>query len=165
MRVDIHPEEYCVLNSTNKDVVDLSIIDLKYCYSLLEQFNIKNKTLILHVGGSTFGKKQGLARFINNYKKLPKQIQEAIAVENDDKIYNIDDYASCICELFYNAVKDDDLDKVIKISYNVGEWGDYKGEEAREQFEDAMQQWVEENPYKAERIDDYFRKHRDVIPK
>ena len=81
------------------------------------------------------------------------------------KIYNIDDYASCICELFYNAVKDDDLDKVIKISYNVGEWGDYKGEEAREQFEDAMQQWVEENPYKAERIDDYFRKHRDVIPK
>ena len=91
MRVDIHPEEYCVLNSANKDVVYSSIIDLKYCYSLLEQFNIKNKTLILHVGGSTFGKKQGLARFINNYKKLPKQIQEAIAVENDDKIYNIDD--------------------------------------------------------------------------
>lgn len=81
------------------------------------------------------------------------------------KIYNIDDYASCICELFYDAVKDDDLDKVIKISYNVGEWGDDKGEEAREQFEDAMQQWAEENPYKAERIDDYFRKHRDVIPK
>lgn len=81
------------------------------------------------------------------------------------KIYNIDDYASCICELFYDAVKDDDLDKVIKISYNVGEWGDDKGEEEREQFEDAMQQWVEENPYKAERIDDYFRKHRDVIPK
>lgn len=91
IRVDIHLEEYCVLNSTNKEVVESSITDLKYCYSLLEQFNIKTKTLILHIGGSTFGKKQGLSRFINNFKKLPEEIRKTIAIENDDKIYNIDD--------------------------------------------------------------------------
>lgn len=82
-----------------------------------------------------------------------------------EKVYNHDDYASRICELFYDAIKDDNLDKVIKISYNIGEWGDDKSKEEREQFENAMKQWADENPYKAERIEDYFRKHRDVIPK
>jgi len=91
MRVDIHPEEYCVLNSTNKEVVERSITDLKYCYYLLEELKIKNKTLILHIGSSTFGKKQGLSRFVNNYNKLPEEIKNSIAIENDDKIYNIDD--------------------------------------------------------------------------
>ena len=92
-------------------------------------------------------------------------ISTSVKLHIYEMVYNPDNLASHICELFYDAVKDDDLDKVIKISYNVGEWGDDKGEEEREQFEDAMQQWAEENPYKAERIDDYFRKHRDVIPK
>lgn len=91
IRIDIHPEEYCVLNSTNKEVVDSSIRDLIYCYTLLKELDIKDKILILHIGSSTFGKKQGLARFINNYKKLPIEIQKSIAVENDDKTYNIDD--------------------------------------------------------------------------
>lgn len=67
--------------------------------------------------------------------------------------------------MMYNQVKSDNLDNVISITYSIGEWGDNKGEEERERFEDAMQQWVEENPYKAERIEDYFRKHRDEIPK
>ena len=67
--------------------------------------------------------------------------------------------------MIYTQIKQDNLDNVITISYNIGEWGDDKSKEEREQFENAMQQWVDENPYKAERIEDYFRKHRDVIPK
>lgn len=69
------------------------------------------------------------------------------------------------CEMIYTQIKQDNLDNVITISYNIGEWGDDKSKEEREQFENAMQQWADENPYKAERIEDYFRKHRDVIPK
>jgi hypothetical protein len=67
--------------------------------------------------------------------------------------------------MIYTQIKQDNLDNVITISYNIGEWGDDKSKEEREQFENAMQQWADENPYKAERIEDYFRKHRDVIPK
>lgn len=56
-------------------------------------------------------------------------------------------------------------DNVISITYSIGEWGDDKSAAEREQFEHYMQQWADDNPYKAERIEDYHRKHRDEIPK
>ena len=52
---------------------------------------IKNKILVLHIGGNTFGKKNSISRFINNFNTLSKDIQESIAIENDDKIFNIRD--------------------------------------------------------------------------
>lgn len=91
MRVDLHPDQFCVLNSTNKDVVKNSIEILKYHYNILNKLKIKNKVLVLHVGSSAFGKSNSLTRFINNYMTLPKSIRDTIVVENDDKVFNIKD--------------------------------------------------------------------------
>ncbi len=91
MRVDFHPSEYCVLNSTRSEVVQNSIDILEYHYRLLEQFGIDDKVLVLHVGSNQFGKKQSISRFINNFRKLPKYLQNVIAIENDDKIFNVED--------------------------------------------------------------------------
>lgn len=91
IRVDIHLDEYCVINSTNKEVIENSYRILEYCYNLLDEFKIKDKVLILHIGSSTFGKEQGLRRFINSYNKLPKKIRQSIAIENDDKVYTVED--------------------------------------------------------------------------
>lgn len=91
MRIDMHPGQYCVLNSTKKEVVESSIDILKYHYSLLKALKIENKILILHIGSNVFGKDNSISRFINNFKKLPKYLQGIIAIENDDKIFNIED--------------------------------------------------------------------------
>lgn len=91
MRVDFHPGEYCVINSTKKKVVDGSIEILKYHYNLLKYLKIKNPILVIHVGSMEFGKEKSLTRFINNFKKLPKKIQKVIAIENDDKSFTIED--------------------------------------------------------------------------
>ena len=91
MRVDFHPDQFCVLNSTKKEVVDNSIRILKYHYNLLEALGIKEKILVLHVGSSVFGKDNSIKRFINNFNKLPDHLKKCIAIENDDKIYNIKD--------------------------------------------------------------------------
>ena len=91
MRIDMHPSNYCVLNSTRKEVVEGSIEIIKYHYNLLNKMNIKDKLIILHIGSSVFGKKASLTRFINNFKKLPLHLQEIIAIENDDKVFNIED--------------------------------------------------------------------------
>lgn len=91
MRVDLHPDQFCVLNSTNKDVVKNSIEILKYHYNILNKLKIKNKVLVLHVGSNAFGKSNSLTRFINNYMALPKSIRDTIVVENDDKVFNIKD--------------------------------------------------------------------------
>lgn len=91
IRIDSHPDQFCVLNSTKKEIVESSINILKYHYNILNALNIDNKIIILHIGSSVLGKDNSIKRFINNFNKLPEYLQECIALENDDKIYNIED--------------------------------------------------------------------------
>lgn len=91
LRVDFHPDQYTVLNSTKVEVIENTRRSLEYQYRLLDYLEVEQKLLLLHIGSSTFGKKQSIARFINQFKKLPSYIQECIAVENDDKIFTVED--------------------------------------------------------------------------
>lgn len=100
MRVDFHPDQYCILNSVKEDIVYNSIKILEYHYKLLDALGVNDKVLILHVGSSTFGKDNSIKRFINSYNKLPLSLKKCIAIENDDKVFNVSD--------------------VIKISNNTG---------------------------------------------
>ena len=97
LRVDLHPDQFCILNSTKKEIIENSINILKYHYNILNSLNIKNKIIILHIGSSVFGKENSIKRFISNFNKLPLHIQKCIALENDDKIYNILDCLN-LCE-------------------------------------------------------------------
>lgn len=91
MRVDFHPSEYCIINSTRKEVVEASLEILKYHYRLLTYLKINNPLLVLHIGSKEFGKEKSITRFVHNFYKLPKEIQEVVAIENDDKSYTIED--------------------------------------------------------------------------
>ena len=55
IRVDVHPDQFAVLNSTKKDVIDSTKQILIYHYNILQALGIKNKIIILHIGGNTFG--------------------------------------------------------------------------------------------------------------
>lgn len=90
MRVDIHLDQFCVLNSTNKDVIDSTINIIKFYKNMLDMMNIKTY-MIMHVGSSVFGKEKSIERFVKNFNKLDKEIKNMIILENDDKIYNIKD--------------------------------------------------------------------------
>ena len=91
IRIDTHPDQYTVLNSTDERIVKNTIEILKYHYNVLKALNIKNPIIIIHIGSSVFGKEASIKRFIKNFNKLPKYIRKSIAVENDDKVYNIKD--------------------------------------------------------------------------
>lgn len=91
MRVDFHPDQFAVLNSTKKEVIDNTINILEYHYNLLNSLGIVNKILVLHIGGNTFGKDNSIRRFINNFNKLPGYLRESIVIENDDKLFNVSD--------------------------------------------------------------------------
>ena len=97
MRVDMHPDQFTVLNSTKKEVIDNTLEILKYHYNILNVLNIKHKYLIVHIGSNVFGKEASISRFINNFNKLPQYLKEIITVENDDKIFNIVDTLN-LCE-------------------------------------------------------------------
>jgi len=90
LRVDIHLDPYCVLNSTNKDVVNSTINIIKFHKNMLKEMNIKTN-MIMHIGSNTFGKQNSIKRFINNFKLLDEESKKLIILENDDKIFNIKD--------------------------------------------------------------------------
>lgn len=91
IRVDTHPDQYAVLNSMDSKIVKNTVEILEYHYKIMDALGIKDKLIILHVGSSACGKKASITRFINNFNKLSDYIKKCIAVENDDKIYNIKD--------------------------------------------------------------------------
>jgi len=97
IRIDVHPDQFCVLNSTKKEIVTNSIKILNYHYNILKALNIEKKIIILHIGSSVLGKDNSIKRFINNFNKLPNYLKKCIAIENDDKIYNIEDCLE-LCE-------------------------------------------------------------------
>lgn len=88
LRVDMHPDQFCVLNSINNNTVNTSINILKNCQNMFDAMNIDSK-LVLHVGGKTNGKKESMKRFINNFNLLDDNLKKMIILENDDKVYNI----------------------------------------------------------------------------
>ena len=96
MRVDSHPDQYCVLNSTNEDVVKSSIQILKTIDQMYQAMNIQS-FMILHVGSSYPTKEEAKSRFLQNFKALPKRIQKEIILENDDRVFHALDVLE-ICE-------------------------------------------------------------------
>ena len=105
MRVDMHPDQFLVLNSTNPNVVDSTMTSLNYYYELMKKLNLKTN-IILHIGSGQEGKTEAMKRFENNFRKLPKKIKDLIAIENDDKIFNISNTLSLAKKLNIPMVLD-----------------------------------------------------------
>jgi UV DNA damage endonuclease len=92
IRVSMHPGQYTVLNSPNKDVVNRAIDDLKYHTDFLNSLGLdESSKIILHIGGVYGNKNEAIKRFINNYELLDSNIKNRLVIENDDKSYNIND--------------------------------------------------------------------------
>ena len=90
IRVDTHPDHFCILNSPNKEVINQSIQILNYHKNIFKAMKINGK-VILHIGGMYNDKNKSIERFISNFKKLKPELKKMITLENDDKTYNIKD--------------------------------------------------------------------------
>lgn len=92
MRLSMHPGQYTLLNSPNTDVVARSIKDLEYHNRILDTMKLdKSNKLILHIGGIYGYKEEAIKRFINTWKSLDSRLTDRIILENDDRLYTIED--------------------------------------------------------------------------
>lgn len=96
MRVDTHPDQFCVLNSEHEDVIKSSKRILKFIDQLYQVMNI-DSFMILHIGSGSPNKEEAKQRFIDHFKKLPKRIRDEIILENDDRTFHALDVLE-ICE-------------------------------------------------------------------
>ena len=102
IRVSFHPGQYTVLNSPISDVVERAIEDLHYHVDVLEALgtDCTNK-VILHIGGVYGDKESAIERFITTYETLEQRIKDRLIIENDDRLYTVEDvlYISKRCSI------------------------------------------------------------------
>ncbi len=90
IRVSMHPGQYTVLNSPNRDVVSRAVEDLDYHALFLNSLGVNQEhKIILHIGGVYGNKSEAIARFKTNYMDLSDSIKQRLVLENDDRSYNI----------------------------------------------------------------------------
>lgn len=95
LRLSVHPGQYTLINSPNAKVVRKAILDLRYHAKLLTLTG--GTDMILHLGGVYGDKEAAKSRFISAYGKLPADVRSYLRIENDDKLFTIDDVLE-ICE-------------------------------------------------------------------
>jgi UV DNA damage endonuclease len=92
MRISMHPDQFVVINSLDKKIVDKSISDLKWHCELLDSMGLDETAKVqIHVGGVYGDKEKAIKRFITVYNKLPSVIKKRLAIENDDRSYSLAD--------------------------------------------------------------------------
>lgn len=85
IRVSMHPDQFCVINSDKSNVVYNSILILEYHNKLSNLLG--NNLLILHVGSTVGGKSYSIERFKNTFYQLDLDIRNKLTLENDDKSF------------------------------------------------------------------------------
>ena len=107
MRVSLHPGQYTVLNSPTEDVVARAIADLIYHDKILAALGTDTiNKIVMHIGGIYGDKEAALDCFTENFQKLPASVQNRLIIENDDRLYNIDDVLTLAHRLHVPAVYD-----------------------------------------------------------
>ena len=96
IRIDTHPDEFCLLTSERESVTLNSIKILKFHLEIFKLLGIKSKC-VLHLGSSKPTKEEALNRFRDNFNKLPIELKSLIILENDDKTYTVTDTLT-LCE-------------------------------------------------------------------
>jgi UV DNA damage endonuclease len=91
-RISMHPDQFVLLNATEKKVLERSIADLNYQTQVLDLMGLDPSAKVqVHVGGIYGDKQAAIERFLKQYDLLDSAIQERLVIENDERLYSLQD--------------------------------------------------------------------------
>jgi len=92
MRLAMHPGQYTVINSPDKQIVQRAVRDLVYHTEVLDLMKLPLSAKVqIHVGGAYGDKSAAIDRFIKQYHRLPTAVKRRLVVENDERLFSLTD--------------------------------------------------------------------------
>ncbi len=92
IRLTLHPGHYIQLNSPDQDRVRRSVDELISQTALLDALGLdQDAVIVIHVGGRYDNRLAARARFVAAFETLPERVQLRLALENDDRLYDLSD--------------------------------------------------------------------------
>jgi UV DNA damage endonuclease len=95
VRLSFHPDQFVVPGSIRSSVVDASLAELEYMAEVAELVGADQLTI--HGGGAQGGKQDSLQRLASGIARLSARARSRIVLENDDRVYTVEDLLP-ICE-------------------------------------------------------------------
>lgn len=100
LRVSMHPGQYTILNSPREEVVKRAVADLLFHADFLDALGADHTArIVLHLGGAYGDQRSALERLSKNLKKLPQRVRGRLALENDERLYTIEEVLK-VCRRF-----------------------------------------------------------------
>ncbi len=130
-RISMHPGQYAIINSPKEDVVDKAIQELLCDTLVLDKMGLNSTAKVqIHVGGVYGDKIAAIRRFIQNYMKLPDNIKDRLAIENDDRLFDLQDCLTIhkeieipvIFDVFHHSIKNNNENVVQAIQLALETW-------------------------------------------
>ncbi|MDW7986121.1 MAG: UV DNA damage repair endonuclease UvsE [Nitrososphaerota archaeon] len=92
MRVTMHPDQFTLINSIDEDIFYRSVQELAYHAQVLDLMKLDTTAKIqIHVGGVYGDKEKSMKRFVERFFQLDDFIARRLVIENDDKLYSLQD--------------------------------------------------------------------------
>ena len=130
LRIDFHPDESNVINSSKEEVIKTTKKSLQFHANLLKDLNYPLGKLVLHIGGKEGGKLAATERFFKNFNNLPKEITDLLIFENDDKSFTTKEVL--------NICKEINVPMVLDVHHNNCNNG---GDELEPMLKDIFETW------------------------
>jgi UV DNA damage endonuclease len=92
IRISMHPDQFTLINSLDIGVFERSLEELRYHAQVLDLMSLGTSAKIqIHVGGAYGNREKSIARFIERFGLIDEEIKGRLVVENDDRIYRVED--------------------------------------------------------------------------
>ncbi len=91
-RISMHPDQFTLINSPDRDIVRRSVRELVYHAEILDLLGLDSTAKVqIHVGGVYGEREAAIGRFVSAHARLPKEVRRRLAVENDDRLFPLQD--------------------------------------------------------------------------
>jgi UV DNA damage endonuclease len=92
MRISMHPNQFTLINSIKDEIFERSKRELIYHAEIFDLMKLDASAKIqIHVGGAYGDKETSMERFVARFNRLPDSVIRRLVIENDDKLYGVND--------------------------------------------------------------------------